>query len=300
MRIIISIISTLAVLSVFSQNQNYLVSENALWSTVEVHCLPNGNLYSSYHNKMEGDSVLGNLTYKKLWRCNSESLDDWFFYGLIREDDQHKVFYKPIGYNEGLIYHFGVEEGDTVFALNTGLNSMDTLHFKVTTIDSVELLDGFKMRIILHEFNNDKEEVWIEGMGSLYGLLNSCNNAYGAVCGGYESLCFEKNNVLIYQNASYNTCHYSALVDVMENAGSPFKIYPNPAKDLINIQLDDLALLKNDLKVELYSMNGKKISEKKLVKNKNALYLPLVNQGFYILRIKSKQTGFPAYKILVD
>lgn len=290
----------LFVFSAFTQNNNFLVKENAVWSTVEVHCLPNGNLYSTHHIKFEGDTLFENNFYKKIFRCNDESQIDWFYSGMIREDEQNRVFFKPPGYPEGMVYHFGVSVNDTITAVNTYLNAMDTLHFVVTTVDSVELLNGYRKRIILHEYVNDKEETWVEGLGSYYGVLNSCNNAYGAICGGYEALCYKEDESLIYQNQLYQTCHYAALVDVEESGFDNIQIYPNPAADMLNINFSHQLNLTEDLVLTMHSIDGKKILEKKLAKIKNAVYLQKVNKGVYIINIRGSQFNLPSYKILVD
>jgi hypothetical protein len=276
------------------------VQENALWSTLEIHCLPIGNNYSTYHIKFEGDSVVENVNYRKIWRCHDENQLEWFFYGLIREDDQNRVYYKPLVYPEGLIYSFGVSVNDTVQALNTSLNTMDTLNFVVTEIDSVLMLDKFRKRISLYEYINNKEEIWIEGIGSLYGVLNSCNNAYGGVCGGYEALCYQENGFMIYQHPSYNTCHYSALVNIHDVRVNSIHIYPNPATNYIRIDIMEVALLEENLILELSSLDGKKIVVKELDKNKNILYLPKVSQGVYLLKVMGLRFDNLVYKILVD
>lgn len=288
--------------STISQNSSYLVKADAVWSTVEIHCLPNGNLYSSHHIKFEGDSLFENNAYKKVYRCNDEAQLDWFYYGLIREDELQQVFFKPPGYPAGMIYNFGVSVNDSIEAVNTYLNAYDTLHFVVTAIDSIEMLDGFKKQITLHEYMNNKEEIWIEGLGSYYGVLNSCNNAYGGVCGGYEALCYEEAGNLIYQNSLYQTCHYAALVGINEIGLEDLQVYPNPASEIIYIDINSDIRTNPNLIFELFSLDGKKIVEKKLVKNKNAVYLPAVNKGLYIIKLEQRDSGYnlPLIKILVD
>jgi len=75
--------------------------------------------------------MLDNHTYHKIWRCNDEAMNNWFYYGLIREDEEHSVYFKPEGYEEGKIYDFGVDEGDTIMAMNPYISTFDTLHFVV-------------------------------------------------------------------------------------------------------------------------------------------------------------------------
>ena len=56
----------------FCQNGNYIVREDGLWSTLEIHCMPNGNNFSTYFIKFMGDTVIDDLQYKKAWYSQDE------------------------------------------------------------------------------------------------------------------------------------------------------------------------------------------------------------------------------------
>ncbi len=43
-----------------SQTEKVIVNENCNWSTLEIHCMPNGKNYSTYYIKFEGDTVIDN------------------------------------------------------------------------------------------------------------------------------------------------------------------------------------------------------------------------------------------------
>jgi hypothetical protein len=279
----------------FGQKSNSIVSEEALWSTLEVHCMPTGNNYSTYHLKFEGDTLIDSHIYKSIWRCDEESQENWTFYGFIRENEDHQVFLKPPDYVEGLIYDFGVELGDTVVAYNVYLNS-DTLHFLVSEIDSILLLDGYHKRITLWEYMNEKEEVWIEGLGSLYGILNSCNGSYGGVCGSYEALCYTSDDLLVFQHSDYTTCHYNVTVDIGLNSFEPLSVYPNPAKDFTVLEFND----ERERQVEIFDLSGKKIVKNLLFDKIFYLNLHLVDKGTYIIKVKDDVNSYLPIKLIVD
>ena len=151
MKIVSTLFFVLSFYIIFGQNNNYIVNENGLWSTVEVHCMPWGNNYSTYFIKFSEDTVIDQFTYKKAWISEDEFHSNWNFYGFIREDEEHQVFLKPPGYAEGKVYDFDVEVGDTITARNIYLNA-DTLHFVVTQVDSVLMLDRYRKRITLFEY----------------------------------------------------------------------------------------------------------------------------------------------------
>jgi len=257
------------------QTEKYIVNENCVWSTLEIHCMPNGNNYSTYFIKYEGGTIIDSYVYKKIWRCDEESQINWGFYGFIREDENQRAYLKPPDYFEGLVYDFSVSVGDTIEARNVYLNN-DTLHFVVTQVDSVLLLTDYRKRIKLFEYINQKEEVWIEGLGSYFGILNSCNDSYGGVCGGYEALCYEETETLIYQHPEYSTCYYAATVGTDEINLENFLVYPNPAEDFVSLDFSNT----EKKEIELIDLAGEKIL-KKVTTNKNfVLFLVIITLHF--------------------
>ncbi len=139
---------------------------------------------------------------------------------------------------EGKVYDFSVEVDDSIKCVNYWLSN-DTLYYRVVSVDSVETLLGFKKRIILYEYINDKEEIWVEGIGSFYGIMNSCNNAYEGCCGSFDALCYKEYDQLIYQHPDYNVCFYEAIVGIPTHEQASFSVYPNPANEQINIIFSD-------------------------------------------------------------
>ncbi|MCF8369066.1 MAG: T9SS type A sorting domain-containing protein [Bacteroidales bacterium] len=299
MRKFIVIVFYFVSLHVFGQ-PNYIVRGDAIWSTLETHCMPGGNNYSTYHIKFSGDTLIEDLSYTQILRCDEEGQTAWELYGFIREDSDGRVFLRPADYMEGLIYDFGVEVGDSVRAKNIYLNS-DTLHYIVTNIDYVELAGEYKKRISLYEYINEKEEIWIEGLGSYFGILNSCNNSYGGLCGNYEALCFEENGILIYQHPDYSVCHFEATVGTGEQAynQSEVSVYPNPAKDFLHIDFSEDININNGVSIKLLKINGEKILQKNLANSKNVVYLHSVDAGIYLLKIDNIGVKTPI-KIIFD
>jgi len=294
LRLIVFIVITIAYMDVFGQSERVIVDENRIWSTLEVHCMPNGNNYSTYYIRFAEDTIIDGLSYKRMWHCNEESQTNWNLYGFIREDEDNKVFVRPPDYIEGLIYDFGCSVGDTIETWNIYLNN-DTLHFVVTDIDSVLLLDGYRKRVTLLETNNQLEEVWVEGLGSYYGILNSGNNAYGGSCGSYEALCFESEGDLIYQHPDYNTCYYDFSVSTEELAEERMSIYPNPAKDYVYLDFSE----EGNREIDLFDLTGKIFLKKFASGNKVLLNLQELKMGIYFIKIVSDDS-FPPFKVIVD
>jgi hypothetical protein len=298
MRDYLTLIITFLFVPAYTQSPNNIVHENAVWSTLDIHCLPTGTTYSTYHIKFEGDTIIEGLDYKIIWRCDDEFLLSWNFYGAIREDDQQQVFLRPPFNFEGKIYDFGVSMGDTIQTTNHFLNS-DPLTFVVTGVDSVLLLDRFRKRITVYEYDLMIEEVWIEGLGCPYGVLRSSNFGYGASCGLTESLCFEEAGLLVYQHPAYNSCHYDAMVGSTEFKDLSVQIYPNPASDKMVIEMGNNEGHESDKTLHIYSMDGKCVLEDTFYNPRQEINLESFNRGVYFVSVISGQTVYPLTRLIV-
>ena len=299
MRYYLTLIIAFLFASAYTQPANNIVLDDAVWSTLDIHCLPTGTVYSTYHVKFEGDTIIDGLDYKIIWRCDDEFLLTWNFYGAIREDDQQQVFLRPPFNFEGKIYDFGVSIGDTIQTTNHFLNS-DPLHFVVTGIDSVLLLDRFRKRITVFDYDLLIEEVWIEGLGCPYGVLRSSNFGYGASCGLTEALCFEESGLLVYQHPDYSSCHYDAMVGTTESKDLGVHIYPNPASDKLVIETGNSKGKENSNTLHIYSMDGKCVFEDTFYSSRQEVNLQSFNRGVYVVRLVSGHAVYPPVKLIIE
>jgi len=146
-----------------------------------------------------------------------------------------KVYYRRTGLGEGLIYDFGAEAGDTVVVLNYDLIP-EPLHMVVLLEDSILLQDGWHRMLILEDESYPGEETWIEGVGSVSGLVKSGLSAFGSSCGGYELLCTSDDGLGVYFNPSFPNCWYvsTRIDDPLEI--STLKVYPNPTMGMLKIE----------------------------------------------------------------
>lgn len=156
--------------SVFTQNLP-LVSENALWSHVEIHCLPGYNSYSSRYYAFINDTVIGETIYQKLYATNSPDQTGWYLWGLYREDTSiGKVWYRSVyPESEGLVYDFSAQVGDTVEIYNP-VFSAESIRLIVLEKNMVEVGGILRKQLKMWEPQHIQSEIWIEGIGSLYGI----------------------------------------------------------------------------------------------------------------------------------
>jgi len=299
MRYCLTFIIALFTLTIIAQQANHIVLEQSVWSTLDIHCLPNGTTYSTYHIKFEGDTIIEDQAYKIIWRCDDELLLTWNFYGAIREDGQQQVFLRPPYNLEGKIYDFGCSVGDTIQTTNHFL-SPDPLNFVVTNIDSVLLFDRFRKRITVFEHELSAEEIWIEGLGCPYGILSSSNFGYGASCGISEALCFEEAGLLVYQHPDYNVCHYDALVNTTGLKDVGIQIYPNPASRKLVVDVGSYKGKNHSNTLHIYSMDGKLIYEDTFSNPRQEIDLHDFQRGIYIARLISGQTVYPPVKLIIE
>jgi len=125
--------------------------------------------------------------------------------GYLREDTlTGKVyFYDHHEDEEGLLYDFGTVEGETV-TINNCFTDYGSATMQCSHIDST-LING-EYKKVFH-FGNI---TWIEGVGSLFGLLYSEISGYPG--GGHELLCCSYNDIQLYQNEIHNACQVTEFL----------------------------------------------------------------------------------------
>lgn len=226
--------------------QNIIVDENKMWSNMQEHCLPEGTTYSTFYNRFEGDTIIEGKTYKMVMISEDEDYSEWFFFGSFIREENGRVYYREYLGEEGLIYDFNLELGDTI-TINNPL-APDGLLLTLTEIDIIETNDGYRERWKLEKDSLSPPEYWIEGIGSQSGVINSGTTVFGGLCGGYTLLCASENDYTVYMNPNYETCYYMLLDDgpeyPVQNDFSFDLIYSTSQKHLeVRFENDDEKLL---------------------------------------------------------
>ena len=83
---------------------------------------------------------------------------------------------------------------------------------------------------------------------------------------------------------------------VNETTKTPVKLFPNPAKDHLNLELNT----NNYSNYSIYDTQGKLIKEEKNVAIKNSIDLSEFNRGLYFLKIVSEERQVEVYKFVID
>ncbi len=194
----------LLILTLVAYSQE-IVNPTKLWSTMEEHCQPWGSTYSTDYIRFESDTVIDDNTYYRVWISEGEDHEHWNFYGAFIREENSKVYYRQMFEEEGLIYDFNLEMGDSVLVNNP--RAVGEIWLVLDEIDSVATTEGMRerWRLISNEYPN--YEYWIRGIGSQTSVLNSSSGIFGGLCGLYKLLCQKENDELVYLNPDYHSCY---------------------------------------------------------------------------------------------
>lgn len=269
---------------IYSQEYFPLVQENKEWNVLQVSINWNmtDTVYYTYTYKFEGDTMISGINYVYVYKSLEEFPVNWTMHGLITEDQNRKVYF-----NDLLKYDFGVSLGDTV-EIYDNYNPVIAI---VQAIDSIFINGDYRKKIILNYLEWGGTEIWIEGIGSTLGVLESGRANY---LGGWTWLnCMSQNNELIYMNPNINSC-YLISTGIEDKSNSIIEVYPNPVKDKIWISSTENIKIES---ISIIDLNGIKIKEFK--KNKTELDLSGISTGIYLLKLTC-ENGEIIRKIMVE
>lgn len=258
---------------IYSQEYFPLVQENKEWNVLQVSINWNmtDTVYYTYTYKFEGDTTISGINFVYVYKSLEEYPVNWTLQGLIKEDQDKKVYF-----NELLKYDFGVSLGDTVEIYD----NYDPVIAIVQAIDSILINGDYRKKIILNYLEWGGTEIWIEGIGSTLGVLESGRANY---LGGWTWLnCMSQNNELVYMNPNINSC-YLISTGVEEINNSLIEIYPNPALDKIKIKNTENIKIES---ISILDLKGGKIME--FGNKQTELDISGISCGIYILNLTLK------------
>ena len=157
-------------------------------------------------------------------------------------------------------------------------------------MDSI-VTDETNKKIYYVRFQNQSIQ-WIEGVGSNIGLLME------RITGGLQifTCCF-RNEELIYRIPGYSSCDITLSNEVNEMP-VPFKLYPNPATNEINIKLNKSPI--NTLTGKIIAIDGTTIKSFKIDNSTDyILDVRLLRPGMYFIQIRSGTETYTE-KVIVD
>ncbi len=273
--------------NIHCQIQHPFPTSNAMWSEYyqpPYHISPTP--IPIINALFEEDTIINDLTYSKLYQLSDtvDVLNNRKYVGGIRCDTASKVYFLPdYVSDEFLIYDFDVEVGDSIYSKPVDyIGWFYPNPLVVTLIDTIEMLNQCRKRI---HFQRYCDTPWIEGIGSLRGLLFKSgyipsNGIWG------ELICFFDNGNLIYHNPEFETCYPLPLDDVPDpkDFGDTFlKLYPNPSvnETIIEITTGEIE------RIDILDITGRKVFLRTNINsNKITLNTAQFKEGLYYLRVE--------------
>ena len=239
---------------------------------------------SQYEIARLGDEIeFEGQTYREL-TVLYDNLNYTVPFGLFREEDK-KVYLRrystaiPHVMEEEVYYDFNLQVGD-LFEVGYG---NEPEYIQLMAIEEVVLEDGsVRNKFVFDVGWKDDPEVWIEGVGSLFGI--NWRFIPGWTASGFAKLkCYFENDNLVWTGGE-------CWDDVDETAAEQVSVYPNPAKENVLIQGIEPA------EVQVYNALGQLV---KTVQGTNEVDLSGVVEGVYLLRIMDAEGKIHVARVAV-
>ncbi len=241
--------------------------------------------------RIEGDSLVNSMSYNKIWLSN-DSLSSSTFQGLLREES-NTVYYIPPNGNEGILYDFNLEIGDTAYVNNVFCNDIPIY---VIDIDTVEYFGVSRKRWNLGE-NGIVEEFWAEGIGSLNGPLYTkywdC-----IICPVWELLCYHDNDTLEYIMPGETDCYINTVGINENNTENNFSFKPNPVKKGNSFYIETTSKSNS---IRIFNSSGLLIKTIDPMNDNNIrIETNTFEPGLYFITVKTTGNKVETQKILIE
>jgi hypothetical protein len=268
-----------------------LVETNKVWSISYYYVSPPNRIK---YIKFQGDTLIGAYSYKIIFQTSDSIQYGWTNYGYIRETNDHKVFSlsTSIG-TEFLLYDFNLMLHDTAYLRNL------PNPFIADTVDSVQVVTGeWRKRIIVKTSEGGCRDTWIEGIGSLFGVMESVEDCM--IGETSELVCMLQNETLVYHDPNYTNCDIPLKVTTLEPEDL-LMIYPNPAKNYFVVDYDLSAKSGSNASLKVYSSFGKLLTDEPLIIGKTEISINTEKwtAGLYLLTLVIDGNVIESYKISI-
>jgi len=290
-----------------AQSPPSMAAEGNVWAHEDyIHPTQNrDDIYTTYYFT-KGEILIEGQVYRKVYTTSNLNPGDTTFHLGIRQVGDSVLVHGPTG-GERLTYRFDVEVGDTVqVAAALG----EEFYHIVSGIDSMEMLDGtYRKRIYIDlylyfqgEFEGhfSEREIWVEGIGALRGapLWEPKWTGWHVFEFLADTLyCFSDSTGSIYVDETYQSCDV-LITDVAEiSKKKPVKIYPNPATDVLNIEITSPELRFG--KISIWNLQGT-LMVRSPPQGLTELDVSLWPKGVYLVQVDLPDKAFTQLVIKTD
>lgn len=290
--------------------QSYLaIKDGNVWSVLEYGLILGQNDNGMPQNQIccinteqtviKGDSVVNGTVYNKIF--SGKQTEKLKFEGLLREENQKVFFIPENAFTESVLYNFSVESGNWVQFTDKEGYSWDWY----AQVDNVDINGVMKKRIQLSDTSESNLifDTWLEGIGSLHGLLNVGTLPNG---GGRQLLCVSEGEIVIYQDTNFEECYYGSkdLKTVGDILGLPVITGLQSMQDgRISIEISKNGIIisaRGEIlsQIEIFNMSGQKVCVTKITSNPVEINTDFLTHGVYFAKIKEDDNQFYSFKFI--
>jgi hypothetical protein len=315
----LSMIMSFGIAEVEAQAYQPFPTECATWDVIRCWIFYQPGWYDKYKFVMDGsDTLYDGNEYKKISIIQHhapgtafDSLHAPVFFGGLREANKQIFIFQiwaSVDTSAFMVYDFNnTDVGDTIYTNVLSGNTNLFGHIVLST-DSVLIGANYHKRLHLQDTGNiSNVEDWIEGVGSSMGLPFA--TFWSITDNSYDLTCYNTIDSARYENPSPSlgfctaplpnvTCDTISICDTVEIEdttttfislqvfnGNLFELYPNPANDVVTLKTNDSG--DGDLLLTIYDARGSVVKQKKLIHNKTQIAVNDLNNGIYMLVVKS-------------
>jgi len=292
--IVLFFVLHLFVLQLYAQK---LIKEGKVWSQVNYE-LPSFTAITE-HLKIEGDTLIDSLAYKKVFRSTNAEQTDWKKYLSIRETINGSIYFRTdTSKQEYLFFNPNCNISDTLnlYTITSGYNerTIRPFNLRIEGKDSIMLNGQFVKRISLCNISvpDMTSDYYLEGIGSTAGLLYWD----GMLVGGdnYNLICCNENGTLIFHDKEFPTCYYSWDYNSIEELNSTSLIEVVPlGEDIFRVKM--MGASKG--KICIYNLSGKQIHGQVITQPETSFCLP--ESGILIYRFTTTKGEVQTEKVVV-
>lgn len=229
------------------------------WEAPPFQCTGFTATIASYQYTYNGDTLINGFNYKKILKSGNIFFPSCYpgsplgYQGAIRDDSIAKMVYLVLPGNstDTVLYDYNLSIGDTVRSYLKQLTPL--IEYIVTAIDSQMIGGDYRKKWILTpSCPSCLNAYYIEGVGNLYGLLDSYyQNESGSLL-----LCFSVNSQPLYYDAGNpNSC---TIVKVgYQDKFSNALLSPNPVC-CHSFKLTNLPINNNIERISITDITGRK------------------------------------------
>jgi len=227
-----------------------------------------------------GDTILDGIDYKKLYITQDTTLTNWGYYGGIRETNDKVYLFNNDDDSATILYDFSLSPGDMFTTYYNG-NSNCQVFLELQSIDTITILNGEQRR----RFNFGSES-WIEGIGSLHGLIYV--GVFWCEIDLYFDLsCCFLNDEQIYQSYAESCIVYTVGINENETE-TTHSLFPNPFSNSCILKFNYID--SQEYKLQIINQNAQIIETIENIKSGEIeIRKGKMNKGLYYYRLQTEK-----------